>query len=114
MAEKDKPYQVRKPYDFLALGAVGQKGSPIEASPTKQGGIGNVRYIGDPFDSRRSTSVPQSANISGLPTFATGMAKAGKPLKSQWPFQTKGRAGENKSFDYKNVERKVEPTPFNS
>ena len=46
MAEKDKPYQVRKPYDFLALGAVGQKGSPIEASPAKQGGIGNVRYIG--------------------------------------------------------------------
>ena len=114
MAEKDRPHQVRKPYDFLFLGLVGQKGSPVEASPAKQGGIGNVRYIGDPFDSRRNTSVPQSANISGLPTFAAEMAKTGKPLKSQWPFQTKGRAGENKGFDYKNVERKVNPTPFNS
>ena len=33
----------------------------------RTGGIGNIRDIGDPNDSRRNTPVPQQANIPGIP-----------------------------------------------
>ena len=75
----------RDSYDFLALGNIGGKGSPLEPSPALQGGIGNVRYIGDPFDSRRNTPVPQAQNIPGLPD---------RPLSSPWPMQTPAIKGE--------------------
>ena len=65
---------------------------------TPNSAIGRIRDLGNPNDSRRNTSVPQAANISGLPTFAAEMAKAGKPLKSQWPMQAKGRTGDRKGF----------------
>tara|TARA_E500000331_G_scaffold352316_1_gene400673 strand:+ start:679 stop:3411 length:2733 start_codon:yes stop_codon:yes gene_type:complete len=65
---------------------------------TPNSAIGRIRDLGNPNDSRRNTSVPQPANISGLPTVAAEMAKAGKPLKSQWPMQTKGRSEGRKGF----------------
>ena len=65
---------------------------------TPNSAIGRIRDIGDPYDSRRNTPRPQPTNVDGLPPFAAGMAATGKPLKSQWPFQTKGRAGEQPGY----------------
>jgi len=92
----------RDSYDFLALGNIGGKGSPVEPSPAKQGGIGNVRYIGDPFDSRRNTPVPQAQNIPGLPS------KPSRPLKSPWPFQTPGKAGDQLQQDFADEQPTIE------
>jgi hypothetical protein len=92
----------RDSYDFLALGNIGGKGSPVEPSPAKQGGIGNVRYIGDPFDSRRNTPVPQAQNIPGLPS------KESRPLKSPWPFQTPGKAGDQLQQDFADEQPTIE------
>jgi hypothetical protein len=92
----------RDSYDFLALGNIGGKGSPVEPSPAKQGGIGNVRYIGDPFDSRRNTPVPQAQNIPGLPS------KASRPLKSPWPLQTPGKAGDQLQQDFADEQPTIE------
>jgi hypothetical protein len=92
----------RDSYDFLALGNIGGKGSPVEPSPAKQGGIGKVRYIGDPFDSRRNTPVPQAQNIPGLPS------KTSRPLKSPWPFQTPGKAGDQLQQDFADEQPTIE------
>lgn len=74
----------------------------------RTGGIGNIRDIGDPNDSRRNTPVPQQANIPGLPSVAQEMADQGRPLKSAWPFQTPGKAGDQLQQDFADEQPTIE------
>ena len=74
----------------------------------RTGGIGNIRDIGDPNDSRRNTPVPQQANIPGLPSVAQEMADQGRPLKSAWPFQTPGKAGDQLKQDFADEQPTIE------
>ena len=74
----------------------------------RTGGIGNIRDLGDPNDSRRNTPVPQQANIPGLPSVAQEMADQGRPLKSAWPFQTPGKAGDQLQQDFADEQPTIE------